>query len=55
MFTVFSRCPLRQVVRVPVCSPHSASIFALASVSISSCKQPLGDLPDRFETIRRTW
>jgi|GEM_PF-3771228 len=35
--TVFSRCPLRQVVRVSVCSPHSAPIFVVASASISSC------------------
>lgn len=35
--TVFSRCPLRQVVRVLVCSPHSAPIFVVASASISSC------------------
>lgn len=35
--TVFSRCPLRQVVRVSVRSPHSAPIFVVASASISSC------------------
>jgi len=35
--TVFSRWPLRQVVRASVCSPHSAPIFVVASASISSC------------------
>lgn len=35
--TVFSRCPLRQVVRLSVLSPRSAPIRAVASASISSC------------------
>ncbi len=34
----FSRCPLRQVVRVSVCSPGSAPMRAVASASMSSCK-----------------
>lgn len=35
--TVFSRCPLRQVVPVAVCSPHWAPNLTPASASISSC------------------
>ena len=35
--STFSRCPLRTVVRVGVCSIHSAPMWALASASINSC------------------
>lgn len=36
--STFSRCPLRIVVRVSVCSPGAAPMWAVASASISSCR-----------------
>jgi len=37
LVSTFSRCPLRQVVRVSVYSPHCAPMCVVASASISSC------------------
>ncbi|MFD5945529.1 hypothetical protein ACFWAZ_04975 [Streptomyces collinus] len=49
--TVFSRCPLRQVARVSVCSPLGADLRGGLRLEQFL---PLGELADEFKTIGRT-
>ncbi len=47
---LFSRCPLRQVARVSVCSPLGADLRGGLRLD-QFLQQSLGDLADEFKTI----